>query len=30
VAVEGGRDNLKVTVPSDLLCAEAMLRARAS
>jgi 2-C-methyl-D-erythritol 4-phosphate cytidylyltransferase len=30
VAVEGARDNLKVTVPSDLVCAEAMLRARAS
>lgn len=30
VAVEGGRENLKVTVPSDLLCAEALLRARPS
>jgi 2-C-methyl-D-erythritol 4-phosphate cytidylyltransferase len=28
VTVEGGRDNLKITVPSDLVCAEALLRAR--
>lgn len=30
VVVQGARENLKVTVPSDLACAEALLRARAS